>query len=917
MHAGRSTDGPSAARRGIGDARLTLLWFVEWLGDALATPARCSIGLPRRWRLWFISALLFVTGSLIPAGSARAQVAALPAVGLSADGGIGGPSVTGLAAGPSNVLYVSGDYERLAMRSGRSVRFDGSGARRTAWPEVDGPVHTVVADGAGGWFIGGEFAHVAGQPRAGLAHIGVGGELDPVWVPAVEGLDDDDRLSFTANLTVDVSALCVVGDTVYVSGAFTAIDGQPRDGLAAVDGVSGRLLPWNPRPRWGRPDGAHGGAVHALAAAGDTIYVGGAFTRMGSVVRRGLAAFDAATGALTAWNPAVSLETVVGVRALVIDRGTLYVGGLFEAISGQKRSGLAAFDVATGTLTAWNPRAVEFVTVDVWALAVAGDTVYVGGDFDGMGRAERLSLAAVDAHTGRLLPWRADLKRVDDNGVAIALAVAGGRLYVGGSFDSIAGQPRTNLAAFSTTTGTLSPWDPRPSREVFSLVAAGDGIIAGGAFSGVDSVRRSGIAAIDHDTGALLPFDAHASVTTDIDATDIDAIATYGSSVFVAGGLGRVGGRRRLAVSKLDTQTGRARSWNARVESSGASCCGVTALAVYGRRLYVGGLLTRIGGQRRVHLAAVDARTGRVTPWRMDANDWVTGLSVHGRTLYVTGLFTRIGGQRRRGIAAVDLRSGRLTAWNPRPDGKVETLAFTRGRVYLGGEFRRVGGPRRSHLAAVNASDGKVQAWRADANASVQALVVIAGTVYAGGDFTSIAGAPRERIAALDTRSGLPTAWNPGADQQVAALLATPAGLVAAGSFTSLGGTSQTGVGVFPPAAQTARSASHRPLPQAAGTHCFGLDSTEVGTSAAANASNLWTGVYFDGNREFDGDRTSRLHGFTRLSAREGARAFRNGAQAVAAGRQMAVSMRRAAASIVAANWLTASSAPCSPQPAM
>ena len=113
--------------------------------------------------------------------------------------------------------------------------------------------------------------------------------------------------------------------------------------------------------------------------------------------------------------------------------------------------------------------------------------------------------------------------------------------------------------------------------------------------------------------------------------------------MFVAGDLRRVGGRSRFAVTKLDAQTGRARSWNARVESPSAPCCGVSALAVHGRRLYVGGLFTRVGGQRRARLAAVDARTGRVTRWRMDANDWVdTDSSIDGHTLYVTGLFTRL-----------------------------------------------------------------------------------------------------------------------------------------------------------------------------------------------------------------------------------------------------------------------------------
>jgi hypothetical protein len=327
----------------------------------------------------------------------------------------------------------------------------------------------------------------------------------------VEGPDGDDDFDIRVNFTIDVTALILVGGTVYVSGAFTAIDGQRRDGLAGMDAVSGRLLAWSPQPRSVR---GRGGA-RALAAVDGKLYVGGAFTRIGSVVREGLAAFDAATGALTAWNPAVSFDTIVGVRTLVIDRGTLYVGGDFDKVNGQRRWGLAAFNLATGTLTAWTPRAVQYVDIDAWALAIAGDTVYIGGQFDAMENERRLSLAAVDARSGRLLPWRADLERADDDqGIATSLAVVGDRLYVGGAFDSIGGRSRTNLAAFNTTTGALSPWNPRPSSEVLSLAAAGNDVLAGGAFKGVDSERRHTLAAIDLDTGALQPFDAQPRVTS-------------------------------------------------------------------------------------------------------------------------------------------------------------------------------------------------------------------------------------------------------------------------------------------------------------------------------------------------------------------------------------------------------------------
>ena len=94
-----------------------------------------------------------------------------------------------------------------------------------------------------------------------------------------------------------MSALAVVGDTVFVGGIFRSINGQPRANLAALDRVSGRLLPWNPRVD---------ADVVALAATNGVLYAGGRFDRVEGTARNGLAAFDAASGALAAWNPGLT-----------------------------------------------------------------------------------------------------------------------------------------------------------------------------------------------------------------------------------------------------------------------------------------------------------------------------------------------------------------------------------------------------------------------------------------------------------------------------------------------------------------------------------------------------------------------------------------------------------------------------------
>ena len=767
-------------------------------GLTACPPAAGSVrGLPWRRLLRRLSALLGTAVSLLAAGSAWGQVAGVPVGPIAgADVESGGVSVRALAVGAGNALYAAGSFGGIAARTGSWVRFGGSGARDPAWPEVNGSVEAVAPDGAGGWFIGGFFTQVGGQLRARLAHIGANGELDPAWRPAVTGRAR--VYNWASPWEPGVTALSVVGDTLYVGGVFASIGGQARTHLAAVNARTGEPLPWNPRPD---------AEVNALAAAGGTVYVGGRFTRVGPVSRLGIAAFDAATGAMAAWSPGVSGRvreaTDPVVTELVVDRGRLYVGGRFGEIGGQGRYGLAAFELTTGALARWTPRGGE-----IEALAVSGDTVYAGGSamhFSGLGFEEG-GMAAFDARTGRSLPGPEILGDEESEAFVSALAVVGDRLYVGGSFASIGGQRRRNLGVISVTGGEPVGWDPRPSGQVRSLAAAGDGVLVGGAFSGLDSRPRGGLAAIALDGATLLPFAPNPSLYGY--AAGMEAIAVQGDAVFAAGDFDWIGGRRGRSLARLDARTGwAARRFDADVSAprrgqTRAARASVHALAVHGRRLYVGGNFARIGGRRRHNLAALDTSTGRAKNWRADANGHVRALAIEGQTLYVAGDFTRLDGLRRRHVAAIDLPSGRVTAWRPNPDGRVRALAFAEGTVYLGGDFSRVAGQRRTGLAAVNATDGATRPWRADANRAVHAVAVVDASLYAGGDFTSVNGAPRAKVAAVDARTGALSTWNPGSNGRVSALLTTPAGLVAAGSFTSLGGTNQTGLGIFPPATQ-------------------------------------------------------------------------------------------------------------------
>jgi hypothetical protein len=82
--------------------------------------------------------------------------------------------------------------------------------------------------------------------------------------------------------------------------------------------------------------------------------------------------------------------------------------------------------------------------------------VYVAGKITTLGGVAQRGIGAVDATTGAR---DASFAFSADNDV-LGLALTGTRLILSGSFSTINGQPRTNLAMIDLSTGTLTGWAP-------------------------------------------------------------------------------------------------------------------------------------------------------------------------------------------------------------------------------------------------------------------------------------------------------------------------------------------------------------------------------------------------------------------------------------------------------------------------
>jgi Domain of unknown function (DUF5122) beta-propeller len=117
--------------------------------------------------------------------------------------------------------------------------------------------------------------------------------------------------------------------------------------------------------------------VSAIAPAGNRIYIGGGFTYVGP--NTGSAVPVDGTGEPLAKYPKVNGS----VYSVIPDgSGGFYLGGFFSTVGGVQRNNLAHV-LADGSVDpAFNPNA----NFGVYALALSGSTLYVGGQFESLER---------------------------------------------------------------------------------------------------------------------------------------------------------------------------------------------------------------------------------------------------------------------------------------------------------------------------------------------------------------------------------------------------------------------------------------------------------------------------------------------------------------------------------------------------
>ncbi len=396
----------------------------------------------------------------------------------------------------------------------------------------------------------------------------------------------------------ELLAVAESADAYYIGGVFTRIGSVSVNAIARIDKATGAASAMGT----GMMNGTSSGSVAALAVVGTDVYATGTFTTAGGVTASRIAKWDGA-----AWS-ALGSGVNASVRNLAVQGTDLIVVGSFTSAGGV---------TGTNRIARWNGSAWSAIgstgansTVD--GLLVDGTDIYVSGDFGTIG-----GISAVHAAKWDGTSWSA--LGTGLNGGGTTIAKLGSDIYFGGSFTTAGGVASPCVAKWDGSAWSAAGLPLTGLNGfVLCLASAGGDLYAGGRYTTAANGSPAGNR-ISRWNGTSW------SAVGDNDVNDyVNHLITSGSSV--------------IAVGRFDTPHSHialfdGTAWQPMLDGLGKGLNGEGySIVELNGKTYVSGDFTHAGTLEVNHVACYDKPTNTWTA--LPGGHAFSTLLVHNGELY-------------------------------------------------------------------------------------------------------------------------------------------------------------------------------------------------------------------------------------------------------------------------------------------
>ena len=498
-----------------------------------------------------------------------------------------------------------------------------------------------------------------------------GSSWQPIGSPSVNGVDNEVRCLAIQSAT----------GSMFVGGLFTAVNGisdgayfakfTDSDNYFGYFGATTASAPANGTyvtgqnlditVNFSKPVTVTGSPYLALTVGNNTaihaVYVSGSATT--ALVFR----YTVASGDFDA-------------NGIALNASIFLNGGTLKDVSNNDAALTFTLPSTTDILVNYTPSTFNWSALGagangyIYAIAVNGSDIYVGGDFTTIGGVSANHIAKWNGSNWSALGTGADAD-------VFTIAVSGTDVYAGGYFTTIGGILANYIAKWNG-----SSWSEFGGADgfVYAITVHGSDVYAGGAFSMIDGVDANEIAKWDGASWSAL-----GSGNTD---GAVKAITVQGSDVYAGGDFTTIGGIPTKYIAKWNGST-----WSAL--GNGTTNGVVCAIAVNGSDVYAGGEFTSMDGKPNIDRIA----KWNGTSWSAlgsGADDHVFTIAVSGSNVYAGGFFTTIGG-----VAANQIAKWNGSVWQPIGAAAVNGVndavfclakQSASGSMFAGGYFTAVNG---------------------------------------------------------------------------------------------------------------------------------------------------------------------------------------------------------------------------------